>query len=322
MKQEKKRVIFFFETGFSDEYFNATDAEAEIALKKDALEEKIEQLKQEDFIQSGDKWYDTYVEYAKEHNIISDVYDNIDMDSFAGRARFAEIFANALPDDSLEAINTIPDGAIPDISILDSYAGSVYKLYRAGILTGGDEKGTFSPFSDITRAEVAAIASRMVDSSKRKDVTLSVPSLSGGKRYEFVINDCSWNDAFQKAKGVGGYLVRIDTRDEYEAILSKIKSLGLTGVEFRIGARRDSDGKNYYWADDSNILYGEEINFPDYWAYAEFLSGEPSYEWENNVEQYLSFYYDGEYERWVWNDIPDNVYNPGKNRYGYIIEYN
>ena len=53
-----------------------------------------------------------------------------------------------------------------------SYASPVYKLYRAGILTGGDAKGTFSPLTYITRAECATIVARMADSDNRVEFTL------------------------------------------------------------------------------------------------------------------------------------------------------
>jgi len=35
-------------------------------------------------------------------------------------------------------------------------------LYSAGVVVGGDEKGTFSPISNITRAEAAAIISHVI----------------------------------------------------------------------------------------------------------------------------------------------------------------
>ena len=47
------------------------------------------------------------------------------------------------------------------------YASAVYRLYRAGILAGSDANGTFSPLSYITRAEAAAVVSRMADSDNR-----------------------------------------------------------------------------------------------------------------------------------------------------------
>ena len=126
----------------------------------------------EDFIPS-EKWYEVYLDYAFQNGIITDTYYNSNVTEKATRAQFAEIFANALPADGLYAINSIANNSIPDVKITDSYAPSVYKLYRAGILAGGDVKGTFSPGTFITRAECAAIVSRMAESDNRIAFSLS-----------------------------------------------------------------------------------------------------------------------------------------------------
>lgn len=55
-------------------------------------------------------WYQPYVTYALENGIINTTY--ADYDQPATRAQFASIFANALPEDALTAINDIADGAI------------------------------------------------------------------------------------------------------------------------------------------------------------------------------------------------------------------
>jgi len=119
------------------------------------------------FIQ-GTPWYQVYVDYAKENRIITSDYKNYD--AYVNRAEFAKIFANALPDDALQAINTVDDNALPDVRISDDFGSAAYKLYRAGILTGNDDKGTFYPNSNIMRKEAAAIVTRMADPSLRKSV--------------------------------------------------------------------------------------------------------------------------------------------------------
>ena len=120
----------------------------------------------------GEYWYDTYKEYAYKNGIINRAFYNCDVTQKASRAQFAEIFANALPDSGLLAINNVNDNAIPDVKMSDGFAPYVYKLYRAGILTGGDAKGTFSPQTYITRAEAAAIVSRMAESDNRLSFTV------------------------------------------------------------------------------------------------------------------------------------------------------
>lgn len=64
---------------------------------------------------------------------------------------------------------------------------AVYAMYQAGILTGNDAYGTFTPYSTITRAEVAAVVSRMVDPSLRQAFILQdIPRLTGFEGNYFV----------------------------------------------------------------------------------------------------------------------------------------
>jgi hypothetical protein len=130
-----------------------------------------------DFAQ-GTPWYKVYVDYAKNYGIIAD-YPNYEIT--VTRGGFAEIFAWTLPKEALAPINTVDDGAIPDVRTPNQGLGSlrhpnwesVYILYRAGILTGSDAVGTFYPDNAITRGEVAALVTRMIDPSARKSVTLT-----------------------------------------------------------------------------------------------------------------------------------------------------
>lgn len=112
----------------------------------------------------GTPWYQSFVDYCTEKQIITKEYNYTE---YATRAGYMEIFANALPAEGLEATNNIPDDAIPDVPSSSEYAAGVYKLYRAGILTGVDEAHNCNPGANITRAEVAAILTRMMDADKR-----------------------------------------------------------------------------------------------------------------------------------------------------------
>lgn len=120
----------------------------------------------------GRPWYQVYVDYASANGIPTS-YENYGKQ--ASRAEYAQILSTALPEAALEPINQIEDGAIPDIPETASYVEAVYQLYRAGILLGVDDAGTFRPDSGIRRGEVAAIVSRMADPSARmrKDLTLT-----------------------------------------------------------------------------------------------------------------------------------------------------
>ena len=121
--------------------------------------------------QQGDPWYQVYVDYAVQNGIIeSETY--ADYSAKATRAQFASILAAAFPENALEKINNLSYGMIPDVTGKEAYGPSVYKLYCAGVLTGNDEYGTFSPANNIKRSEVAAIVTRMADASLRKTYTL------------------------------------------------------------------------------------------------------------------------------------------------------
>lgn len=129
-----------------------------------------------EFVQ-GSVWYQVYVDYALENGILlAGEYTSLNQP--ATRAQFASILARALPNEAFAEINTVEIGAIPDVDMEQKYSFSVYKLYRAGILTGGS-LGIFQPDNNIARKEVAAVAARMVDPSLRRSFDLYAPLYVG-----------------------------------------------------------------------------------------------------------------------------------------------
>lgn len=125
-----------------------------------------------------DPWYVTYIKYAFVNDIVKVIYS--DYTAPITRAEFASILAGALPSEALAEINSIEDGAIPDVSSDSSYYNAVYTLYRAGVISGSDTQGTFNPNSYITRAEAATILSNLVNTSLRSRFTLVAPAVETG----------------------------------------------------------------------------------------------------------------------------------------------
>ena len=123
-------------------------------------------------------WYQSYVDYAKANDIIIKDYS---WGSQATRAGYIEIFSNALPDGSLDAINEIPDGAIPDVPMTHPQATAIYTLYRAGILQGVDAAHNCDPSSYIRRREVAAILTRMMFDTERIEFSFERTVISAGE---------------------------------------------------------------------------------------------------------------------------------------------
>lgn len=125
----------------------------------------------EEFVQ-GEVWYQVYVDYCIAYGIIEESQFSA-YTVPATRAQFAQILGASLPNEALAVQNWIEDGAIPDVPMDANGADAIYRLYRAGVLTGSDSQGSFNPDSTITRAQAAAIITRMVDPSLRKSIQLN-----------------------------------------------------------------------------------------------------------------------------------------------------
>lgn len=136
-------------------YENLTVAEA---LKlADALFINIMKLDIE--LSNGEPWYEPYVSFAKDYNILDMEYNNYN--SPITRREFVHIFYNAIPPQNLFEYIDVADGKIDDVPPNDPYYSQVYSFYRAGILTGKNENGSFFPDDRILRSEVCAVLIRI-----------------------------------------------------------------------------------------------------------------------------------------------------------------
>ncbi len=119
----------------------------------------------ESFVQSGNNWYDVYVSYARDNNILQGSFYHYTAP--ISREDFVLILANTLPE---RALPDILDGSIY-FDDLKRNGNEIYLLARAGIIRGVPNAfGTldFQPDKGISRAEVAAIVTRMADPSLRQ----------------------------------------------------------------------------------------------------------------------------------------------------------
>ncbi len=108
----------------------------------------------------GQAWYQGYVDYLTAAGITVP-----EPEAPATRLEFAQLLCAVTPESYTPAINAIT--ALPDCD-----DPQVLRLYNAGVLTGSDAYGTFSPNSTLCRHECAAMVARVVRPDLRKTVTL------------------------------------------------------------------------------------------------------------------------------------------------------
>ncbi len=119
---------------------------------------------------SSELWYQPYADYAKSNKLLP--FEITDYDGYVSREQFASLLANSVKSADLQPISVIADNAIPDVKLTDTHAEAIYRFYRAGVLTGSDAYGSFYPYSHISRAEAAAIITRIVCPELRTPITL------------------------------------------------------------------------------------------------------------------------------------------------------
>lgn len=144
--------------------------------------------------------------------------------------------------------------------------------------------------------------------------------------YLIVQKDCTWDEAFRECLEQGGYLVRINTKEEWDYITKQIINEKKEKIQFFIGARRDVDAKSYYWVDEDNEFIGERLDNQDTgWCKDVWLEGEPSYsDKEIDVsEDCIEMFLYSKTGKWVLNDVPNNILKAVpqfQGRIGYICE--
>lgn len=139
--------------------------------------------------------------------------------------------------------------------------------------------------------------------------------------YDFVIANITWEDAYQKCMSKGCHLLSIDSEDEYKYIINEIENNGLEHYIFYVGAYRPEEDVYYYWTNENGYLNDEAINDIPYW-----MNNEPSFEDVSLGidEHYSDLFYFVDEQRWVINDIPNDIISvmPSYHgRMGYICEY-
>lgn len=104
------------------------------------------------------EWYKMYVDYAVSKGFYTQNGET-DYNRSATRLEVACLFADALDDSCYTVINNV--SLIPDMLAGGKGYDKLLKLYRAGIVLGNDDIGSFYPQNNIKRAEMSAIINRV-----------------------------------------------------------------------------------------------------------------------------------------------------------------
>ena len=130
---------------------------------------------------AGVEWYQPYVDYLKEQQLLDTSFEGFYLLP-ASRAQMAGIFAFALPEEWYEERNAdivsagCASGAfITDVTEKTPYRSEILLMYRRGLLAGMDKKGSFYPDRSVSRAEIAALLTRVVEPETRLTLEWSVP---------------------------------------------------------------------------------------------------------------------------------------------------
>ncbi|KAB1311373.1 hypothetical protein F3B56_27740, partial [Bacteroides ovatus] len=82
------------------------------------------------------------MEYAVKKGILASALDQHALSAPIMRAELMDMVCRAIPEAQRTEINSIPDGSILDISPSAPYRDNIYTLYRMGIVTGSDRRGS------------------------------------------------------------------------------------------------------------------------------------------------------------------------------------
>ncbi len=166
----------------------------------------------------------------------------------------AGVISSNLSSSSSYIISTYADstGNSSPLTASDS-STAIYRLYKAGVLTGNDEYGTYTPNSNIDRKSAATIISRVLESDLR--VTLSLTKKEAQIKSLSSFNTKSLQKSASNAQ----------MQEAYDAALKIVKPLAnlskeaqLIGIAVGIRAMFDDGGGQY---NDSDAHYNDPYGF-------------------------------------------------------------
>lgn len=119
-------------------------------------------------------WWDSYYNIAVEKGLITvEEFRNNDTISLGmTRQEMALVISRALGELGQTPDKLVYDSQIPDYNSIGTYYRNGVKVtYTAGIITGTDSSGTFSPMGTLTRAQACTVLMRITEPTSRTPST-------------------------------------------------------------------------------------------------------------------------------------------------------
>lgn len=153
---------------------------------------------------------------------------------------------------------------------------------------------------------------------------------SANNRYELIVQNCTWEQAYLVCEYSGGYLATITSQEEMERIQSQILAEGKADIAFWVGARDTPDYFGYCWLepDADKADYGMLSHYNALWSNF-WQKDEPSYDGLNEAgtevdENCVWLCWQEDEGKFVLQDMPSNVlaeFPSYTGKIGYICEY-
>lgn len=198
----------------------------------------------------GLEWYDNYLSYAYENNLVKlGKFSESDFSSNLTRREFFDMLFKAYPESYFPAINTVL--GIPDVDKNSKNAEVYLMLYNAGITLGFDENGNLLLDEEITKSEVAAIINRLLVKENRLLGSVDSDWGAYGSKYDFEFSTADDNSlfTFTRATILGNEDGKLKLETSYDGYMSYKSAISLDAdlyskIRIRLKAEYDTPPTN------------------------------------------------------------------------------
>lgn len=134
--------------------------------------------------------------------------------------------------------------------------------------------------------------------------------------YQIVVEDVSWQEAYDRALAAGGHLATITSQEEFDAICAQADQAAVaTGVRYLwLGARQGAGG----WTGTDCWITGED------WTFAPWYPGEPSGQDADGTPENVLCMWNVQQSGWTFNDQRQDLLSvlpEVSGKVGYVIEF-